>query len=338
MSLTLHVDGPRWRDHLRRTADAHPGIVPVAKGNGYGFTVAGLARRASWLGADMVAAGTYAEVDDIARRFGGAILVLEPWRPFRPSTTSPRVIHTIGRLEDLHALAKEATRAPRVVLEGLTSMHRHGLDEDDLRTALTRSRGVRVEGVALHLPLGTGHLDEIDRWLGAVPHDRWFVSHVDDGELTQLAERHPSRTFRPRIGTALWLGDRGALAPRSTVTDVHRVRRGERIGYRQRRAGKDGYVLVVSGGTAHGIALEAPASAASTRQRAVSLAKGGLEAAGRSLSPFVVAGKHRWFVEPPHMQVSLISLPHDVAPPAVGDEIDVQVRFTTTRFDRIEIS
>ena len=37
MPLTLYVDGPRWRERLRAVADASPGLVPVAKGNGYGF-------------------------------------------------------------------------------------------------------------------------------------------------------------------------------------------------------------------------------------------------------------------------------------------------------------
>jgi hypothetical protein len=55
----------------------------------------------------------------------------------------------------------------------------------------------------------------------------------------------------------------------------------------------------------------------------------------RSLSPFWWAGKQRWFGEPPHMQVSLLFLPADVPPPAVGDELDVDVRMTTTHFDRV---
>jgi hypothetical protein len=95
---------------------------------------------------------------------------------------------------------------------------------------------------------------------------------------------------------------------------------------------------VLSGGTAHGIALEAPASAASPRQRAVSLAKGGLEASGRALSPFTVDGRQRWFAEPPHMQVSLVFLPSSVDPPAVGDDVSVDVRLTTTTFDKIVIT
>mgnify|MGYP000692882946 CR=1 FL=1 len=49
MSLTLSVDGERWRAHLRTTAERFPGLVPVAKGNGYGFTIGRLARRTQWL-------------------------------------------------------------------------------------------------------------------------------------------------------------------------------------------------------------------------------------------------------------------------------------------------
>ena len=50
MSLTLTVDGDRWRRHLRAVADRTPGLVPVAKGNGYGFGLGRLARKADWLG------------------------------------------------------------------------------------------------------------------------------------------------------------------------------------------------------------------------------------------------------------------------------------------------
>ena len=85
MPLTLYVDGPRWREHLRATAEQNPGLVPVAKGNGYGFTVGRLARKTEWLGADTIAVGTYAEVPEVAHRFSGDILVLEPWRPFLPA-------------------------------------------------------------------------------------------------------------------------------------------------------------------------------------------------------------------------------------------------------------
>ncbi len=45
MPLTMYVDGPRWRSHLQQVRDTHPGLVPVIKGNGYGFGVGRLASR-----------------------------------------------------------------------------------------------------------------------------------------------------------------------------------------------------------------------------------------------------------------------------------------------------
>jgi len=75
MSLDLYVDGPRWRAHLRSTADAYLGIIPVAKGNGYGFGIAGLARRTQWLGCDSIAVGTYREVEARSRTFASLAAV-----------------------------------------------------------------------------------------------------------------------------------------------------------------------------------------------------------------------------------------------------------------------
>ena len=45
MSLSLTVDGDRWRSHLLAMASRHPGIVPVTKGNGYGFGLGFAVRR-----------------------------------------------------------------------------------------------------------------------------------------------------------------------------------------------------------------------------------------------------------------------------------------------------
>lgn len=343
MSLDLYVDGDRWRAHLRDVAARYPGLVPVAKGNGYGFGLGSLARRTEWLGCPTIAIGTYREVPEVLSRFSGDVMVMEPWRPTGSSVPyDARVLHTVGRAGDLAALAAAASDAgagsPRVVLEGLTSMRRHGLGVADLTAERRIARGVRVEGQALHLPLGRSCVAEVERWLAAAPAERWFISHIGAADLAGLRARHPDVELLPRIGTELWLGDRTSLAVRATVVDSHAVRRGERVGYRQRRISRNGVVLVVSGGTAHGIGLEAPTAATRPRQRAVTAARGGLDAAGRSLSPFVIGGRQRWFVEPPHMQVSMIFVPADVKPPAVGDRVDVRVRFTTTSVDAIHLS
>jgi hypothetical protein len=62
-----------------------------------------------------------------------------------------------------------------------------------------------------------------------------------------------------------------------------------------------------------------------------------LEAAGRVHAPFHLGGKQRWFAEPPHMQCSMLLVPDDVEV-ALGDELACDVRFTTTTFDRVEIT
>ena len=346
MSLTLRINGERWAKHLQTTADAHPGVVPVVKGNGYGFGRPALARRTQALGADTIGVGTYTEVSSVLSRFDGDVLVMSPWRPFLPevrdgSVYDSRVIHTVGRLEDIEQLA-EARPDTRVVVEGMTSMERHGLDRHSLSDAAKALGSLQLEGFSLHLPMAGDNVEEAERWIAAVQASQLdtatvFVSHLTDSELAALRERRPDVNVRPRIGTDLWLGDRRALRVRASVLDVHEISRGERIGYRQRAMPRDGHLLIVSGGTAHGIGLEAPTPASSVRQRATSFARGGLEAAGLALSPFTVAGKQRWFAEPPHMQASMLLLPASVTPPHVGDDIAVDVRYTITTFDRVEM-
>ena len=350
MALTLRVAGDRWRAHLRAVADAHPGIVPVVKGNGYGFGRASLARRSAWLGADTVAVGTYVEVADVLQRFDGDVMVMTPWRPpvrGEQIPYDPRVVHTVGRTNDLLAMGEDAPAGTRVVAEGLTSMARHGFDRHALADAAAALGRLRLQGFAVHLPMAGGRLDEAERWaavLGAsklaerLETPTLYVSHLTDTELSGLGERRPGLTIRPRVGTALWLGDRGALRPTATVLDVHEVERGERVGYRQRAMPVAGHLVIVSGGTTHGIGLEAPTAASSLRQRATSIAKGGLEAAGLALSPYTIGGKQRWFAEPPHMQASMLLLPRSVPPPEVGAEVAVAVRFTTTTFDAVTLS
>lgn len=344
--LSLHVDGDRWRAHLRGVLERRPGLVPVAKGNGYGFGNGRLARRAQWLGVDTVAVGTYVEVDDVARRFDGDVLVLSPWRPGDVVPDDARIMHTVGRVEDVLALAarRDLRHRPRVVLERMTSMRRHGLSASGLREAagLARAGGLLVAGAALHLPLATGsHLSEVDRLLTDVVaaglDGTVWVSHLSLVELTTLRGRWPDLSFRPRVGTELWLGDRAALTVRATVLDTHPVARGETFGYRGRSAPRSGHLVVVAGGTSHGIGLEAPTGDTSLRARAASLARGGLDAAGFVRSPYTIGGKRRLFAEPPHMQASMLFLPTGAPVPTVGDEVDVRVRFTTTQFDQVLI-
>jgi alanine racemase len=417
MTFTLYVDGARWRGHTESTRDAvraaisagthdhrDGDLVPVAKGNGYGLGNERLAAEATRLGLTRLAVGTVLEAEALLAAYDGDLLVLEPFDPRVAATgaawhrlaqhpEAARVVRTVSSREAWDAL----TGGPgpvRVVLEAFTSMGRFGMDADtitdlladDATVAALADGRVRLEGLALHLPLTQPSVDH--RW---VPGSRWkdavvapeppahasarvrecwlwglgwvdrlgdlsdrlsatgaeeavtaltsaaslWVSHLDETELATLRAALPEVALYARIGTRLWLGDRAALAARGTVLAVHEVRKGDASGYRQRRASRPGAVVVVGGGTAHGVALEAPSAAGTGRQRVVAAGTGVLEGLGRALSPFRVAGEQRWFAEPPHMQVSLLRLPAGTPVPQVGEELDCEVRLTTVHPDAV---
>ena len=339
MTFTLYVDEQRWRAHLRATLASEAAIVPVIKGNGYGLGNERLAAEAALLGVDTVAVGTTDELPVVQAAFPGDVLVLTPSYPAPIDDPTGRVVQTAAHLPTL-----DAGGGARVVVEAMTSMHRHGLAFEDAPALAGLLGNVRLEGLAFHLPMdrhgGYQPAAEVAEWLqrftaAGVPTETAWVSHLTGTELDRLRSDFPATAFRPRIGTALWLGDRGALTARGTVLDVHPIRRGTHYGYRRRRATRDCHLVVVSGGTAHGVALEAPRTVRGPVGRGKALAVGTLAAANLALSPFRWAGKQRWFAEPPHMHVSLLLLPASVEPPTIGTELDCDVRLTTLHPDAV---
>jgi alanine racemase len=349
MSFTLHVDVGRWRAHQRSVVAAMPGIVPVIKGNGYGVGTPRLAAEATLLGTTTVAVGTAQELASVREGFPGDLLVLTPWHPLtgepaERAAGDQRAIRTVAHLEALRGLGAVGGR---IVIECRTSLHRHGISEgelDALPPLLESLDTARVEGFALHLPLdrpdGVDPVAEASAWLARlreahVEVGTLWVSHLTVAEVATLRERHPEVSFRPRVGTLLWVGERTAIRAAGTVLDVQPVTKGQRCGYRQRRTPTAGHIVVVAGGTAQGVALEAPRPVRGVLTRAKVLAHAGLAASNRVLSPFSYRGKQRWFLEPPHMQVSLLLLGEGLTPPAIGDELDCVVRLTTIHPDRV---
>lgn len=338
MALILHVDGTRWRAAQQAALRRLPGLVPVVKGNGYGFGRALLCGEAHRLGVPTIAVGTYVELPEALADFGGDVLVLEPYRaPIHgglPDLHNTRAVHTVTDPEDLADL-RSVHPGARVVVEGLTSMGRFGMPLSSLASFVASAGG---EGVTLHLPLGSGHVAEISRFVDAVPDvGAWFLSHVTAPELVELSSRFPGKRFMPRVGTDLWLGDKDCYEVRAHVLEVRPLADGDRVGYRQRPQ-PAGHLVVVSGGTSHGVAMESPAAAATVRQRAIAVAEGALQAAHRVRSPFTVSGTMPRFAEPPHMQCSLLTLPDGVTPPAVGDTVPVRMRLTTACPDAVRVS
>ena len=160
-------------------------------------------------------------------------------------------------------------------------------DLDEIPAALNAQS--RIEAISIHLPLpGPENAAEFARILESVaaPATTKGVSEVWVSHLSREQRRNANTrglTLRPRIGTQLWLGAEGAIAVESTVLDTHTVGKGDVYGYRRRLAKADGTILIVSGGTAHGIGLEAPAGSLTARDRAARVARGGLDALGREI-------------------------------------------------------
>lgn len=338
MPLTLTIDDARWEKHQRDLLDQVPGLVPVAKGNGYGFGLELLADQARRLGLTTIAVGIAQEVDAVrAGGWDGDIVVLNPWRPFDAVATGqlgdPSVIVTISRPEDLAALARDHA-GTRVLVEIETAMHRHGLQPSQVNPADLHA--LRFEGSTIHLP-ANGSLSDA-RTLAtaglAVRTGPIWVSHLSASDYRALHDELDVETHM-RVGTRLWLGDKGSYRTTATVLDVHPIKKGQPLGYHQHGAAKDGFILIISGGTAHGVALAAPVPQRTLRQRGVTVAQGILDATGRTLSPYEVGGKKRSFAEPPHMHSSMIFVPGPDPLARVGDEVPVTTRMTTVLTDEI---
>lgn len=307
MTLRLTVDAADWRRHVDRVARHCPGLVPVVKGNGYGFGRRDLAVIAAGL-ADTIAVGTVHELTGLPA--GVTAAVLTP--TLRPPTDLTPIL-TVGSTAHVDALAGWPGR---VIVKLASSMRRFGVTVDELGdlTATVRRAGLDVVAFSLHLPLA-GDDDtrtaEIAAWLEVLePDDELWVSHLALEGYESLLDAWPERRFRIRHGTLLWHGDKSTLHLGADVLDVHAVRAGERVGYRHATVATDGWAVVIGAGTAHGVHPLAD---------------------GRS--PFHFARRRVELLEPPHMHTSMAFVPAGRPGPRVGQFVDVQRPLTMVEPD-----
>ncbi|MFV0308236.1 MAG: alanine racemase [Desertimonas sp.] len=309
MTLRLRVERVAWLDHVHEVARHHPGVIPVVKGNGYGFGRRDLAEIASSL-SDTIAVGTVHELADLPA--GARPVVLTPTR--RP----PADLHPILTVGSRHDVAALTGWQGRIVVKLASSMRRFGVEPDGLGELMRaiRRADLDVAAFAVHPPLaGTDdeHIDDIARWLPVLgDDDEVWVSHLSRAGYHDLREAWPDRRFRIRLGTALWHGDKSMLRLGADVLAVHAVRAGEPVGYRQRSAPGDGWLVVIGAGSAHGVDLLAD---------------------GRS--PFHHDRRRLTLIEPPHMHTSMAFVPTGERGPDVGETVDVQRPLITTDVDEI---
>ena len=315
MGLRLTVHRARWRQQLLAAVADRPGLIPVVKGNGYGFGRTTLMPIAADIG-HQIAVGTVYEAADVpANRVA---IVLTPHLGLLPQNLSPTTILTIGSVDHLAAL-REQGWVGAVSIKLRSSMHRYGVAPDGLPGLLRAVRAAGCEAVAhaLHFPLSGApdhHLAEIEQWLPLLQNDIAIaVSHIDPGSYKSLCRNNPQRLFQIRCGTALWHAERSSLALAADVVDVHQVAAGVVVGYRGIAIADSGALVLIAAGSAHGIG---------------SLPK--------SNSPYHFARRRLDLVEPPHMHTSMVFVAAGQQCPAVGDWVDVQHPLTQTTIDELE--
>ena len=141
-----------------------------------------------------------------------------------------------------------------------------------------------------------------------------WLSHLDADAYASLPDTH---TFRLRLGTALWHGDKSALHLTADVLDVRPVRAGQSAGYRLGSVDTAGHLVMIGAGTANGITMID-------------------EGASGSLSPFHHRRERMILHEPPHMHTSMAFVPAGAPLPTIGDRVDVQRPLHMTIVDEYE--
>ena len=328
MSLTLTVDGDRWRAHLRASPTRHPG--PGAGRQGQRLRLH--ARPAGPQGpvAGRRTPSRSAPTRSCPRsptRFDGDLLVLTPWRPFVDDRSTPPSTDRVrphrqptrrprraagpsarcparARADDQHAAARP-DRARAVATPG----------------AVVGSARARLEGVALHLPLAQGsHLARGEpaaqrrrrrgprrrtHHLGQPPHRRRARPAADVVRRLHVPAPHRHRPVarRPRRAEGHRHGARRARGRAGRRVRLPRPDRaqGRPPAGRQRRHRPRHR----PGGRRW--------ASRRCKARAATVARGGLDAVGFVRSPFSIDGKQRLFAEPPHMQASMLFLPGGAA-------------------------
>jgi alanine racemase len=323
MGLRLAVERDAWTRQLERTVAALPGVVPVVKGNGYGFGRTALMPFAvQHTPADgQIAVGTVYEAADVPA--GRTPLVLTPHVDALPEGLRTDAVLTVGSGLHVAALERHGWQGP-VAVKLASSMQRYGVAPEVLHALLgmISATGWSVDSYSIHFPLvGTpeSHLAEILQWVAALrerddgdPPRPISISHLPSDEYAVVRERHPEIEWRHRAGTSLWHGDKRLLHLTADVLDVRPVAAGEAVGYRGVATPARGHLVMVAAGSAHGV---------------------------RNLddgrSPFHHARQRLTLLEPPHMHTSMLFVPHGDPVPAVGERVDVQRPLTTTSVDEL---
>ncbi len=302
MTIRLTVERERWWHHVTDVAAATAGLVPVVKGNGYGFGRVGLASIAIEL-SPLLAVGTVHELDGLPD--AATPIVLTPTLNAPASTDAVLTVASSAHIEALRDWGG------RVIVKLVSPMLRYGGTIELVAEA--QRAGLRTVGVAIHPPLAGEDEERRAHIVAQLPHidpslDVW-VSHLSPATYELLPTSHH---YKLRSGSYLWHGDRAALRLEADVLDVRPVTAGARAGYRLIEVPGDGTLVMVGAGSAGGVAALAD---------------------GRS--PYHFHRQRIELLEPPHMHTSMLFVPAGQSCPMVGDWVDLQRPLISTHADEL---
>jgi len=315
VTLRLTVQRDAWLSAVHATARQFGDLVPVIKGNGYGFGASMLMQHALLL-ADTIAVGTIYESRTVPTSH--APMVLTPVGDDIASlTVHPRTILTVGSSRHVDTLHRLGFRG-RVVIKLRSSMNRYGIDVDqvdDMRRAVFAA-GCELAGWSLHPPLPTAesdHASEASSWLSQIDDVLpLFVSHLSPDSLSALRTRYPNHRIIARSGTELWLGDKTHVRLSTEVLEIRRDLTGT-AGYRLTNVPHGASIIMVGAGSSQGISPLADGK-----------------------SPFHFGNHRMALLELPHMHTSMLCVEPTAPCPTFGDAIDVQQPMTRVTPDVID--
>jgi alanine racemase len=311
MTLRLTVESGAWHAHVHSVVASYGDVLPVVKGNGYGFGRAELMPHAHAISRD-VAVGTVHELADVSatqRPF-----VLTPVGVGVDSIARRDAVLAITSTHDLGVL-KQLGAANPVVIKIVSSMHRYGIaanEAGDLRKR-AEAAGHQVVAWSVHLPLAgsdDSHASEATAIASSLASDLpLHLSHI--GAAVQQVRASIAHHVVMRTGTHLWLGDKSMVALHADVIAV-RTTTFSAAGYRASKisTGASTRLVMVGCGSSHGVG-----------------ALSDVGALGDSSSPFHFARQRLAMLEPPHMHTTMLSVERDPCPQA-GDWVDVQQPMT----------
>ena len=311
MTLRLTVESGAWHAHVRDVVASYGDVLPVVKGNGYGFGRAELMPHAQAISRD-VAVGTVHELTDVSatqRPF-----VLTPVGVGVDNVARRDAVLAITSTHDLGVLKQLGVANP-VVIKIESSMHRYGSaanEAEDLRKR-AEAAGHQVVAWSVHLPLAgsdDSHASEAIAIASGLATDLpLHLSHI--GAAVQQVRASTSHHVVMRTGTHLWLGDKSMVALHADVIAV-RTTTASAAGYRATKisTGANTCLVMVGCGSSHGVG-----------------ALGSVDALGGGSSPFHFARQRLAMLEPPHMHTTMLSVDGDPCPQA-GDWVDVQQPMT----------